>query len=180
MEATINAMQPGLYKKYREIVEEFMESNIGIYDDSMDMYRAIAVSDGYYGDRSSVVQLYGLTGKPILLEDILPENALSKDILPEAALSEDGMWEDGTAKMLEKKIYAVNGKKSVKIHEFLLQEKDVPLRYFISFVASRPGGKGYEERKRKQAQCYENSMVCNKGHTGERIFEYVKKCLEEG
>ncbi len=200
IEATINAMHPGLYKKYREIVDEFMESNIGIYDDSMDMYRAIAVSDGYYGDRSSVVQLYGLTGKPILLEDILPENALSKDILPEnalpkdillgnalpkdnlpeAALSEDGMWEDGTAKMLEKKIYAVNGKKSVKIHEFLLQEKDVPLRYFISFVASRPGGKGYEERKRKQAQCYENSMVCNKGHTGERIFEYVKKCLEEG
>ncbi len=167
LEATINAIQPGLYEKYREIVLEFTESNMGIYDDSIDMYRAIAVSDAYYGDRSSVVQLYGLTGKPILLEDILEEA-----VLPKGAISEDGMTEE--------KIYEVNGKDNVKIHEFLLYERDVPLRSFLSFVSAGPGGGRYEERKRKQAQCYENSMVCNKGHTGERIFEYVKNCRREG
>ena len=37
-----------------------------IYDESGDMYRAIAWSDAYYGDPSSVAVLYSMTGKPML------------------------------------------------------------------------------------------------------------------
>ena len=33
------------------------------------MHRAIAWSDGYYGDASSVAALYSLTGKPMLVSN---------------------------------------------------------------------------------------------------------------
>lgn len=41
-----------------------------IYDDSPDLHRAIEMSDAYFGDGSSIVELYKLTGKPILIQSI--------------------------------------------------------------------------------------------------------------
>ena len=42
----------------------------GIYDDSPEMNLAIAISDAYYGDPSSVVEVYKATGKPIMLQNV--------------------------------------------------------------------------------------------------------------
>ena len=42
----------------------------GFYDDTADLDRAIEISDAYYGDGSSVVQLYQQTGKPIMMQDV--------------------------------------------------------------------------------------------------------------
>lgn len=70
MEATIAAMCPQLAERYAKIVVKYKEAGWGIYDDSADMYRAIAVSDGYYGDKSSVVWLYQKTGKPVMLQNL--------------------------------------------------------------------------------------------------------------
>ena len=42
----------------------------GIYDDTPDIDRAIALSDAYYGDMSSVVELYKVTGKPIMIQNL--------------------------------------------------------------------------------------------------------------
>ena len=42
----------------------------GIYDDTADLDRAIAVSDGYYGDGSSVVQLCRERGIPVMYQDV--------------------------------------------------------------------------------------------------------------
>lgn len=69
-EATLASMRPHLLERYRRIVEEYRTEGWGIYDDSADMYRAIAVSDGYYGDRGSVVELYQKTGKPVMLQNV--------------------------------------------------------------------------------------------------------------
>ena len=55
---TIKSMRPVLWDKYKKIVERYRQENWGIYDDSSDMDRAIALSDGYYGDYSSIVHLY--------------------------------------------------------------------------------------------------------------------------
>lgn len=41
-----------------------------IYDDSADLHRAIALSDAYYGDYSSLVALYKATNKPLMLQNI--------------------------------------------------------------------------------------------------------------
>jgi hypothetical protein len=42
----------------------------GVYDDTADLHRAIAWSDAYYGDGSSVLRMYVATGKPVLRQNI--------------------------------------------------------------------------------------------------------------
>lgn len=71
-EATLASMRPMLYQRYMEILRAYRESAFGIYDDTADMDRAIAVSDAYYGDWSSIVWLYRQTGKPIMIQNVEP------------------------------------------------------------------------------------------------------------
>ncbi|MCI5584900.1 MAG: hypothetical protein MR383_05020 [Lachnospiraceae bacterium] len=66
--STIQSMRPQLWEKYKEIVEQYKEEGWGIYDDSSDLDRAVVLSDGYYGDPSSVVDVYEKTEKPILIQ----------------------------------------------------------------------------------------------------------------
>lgn len=70
MEATLSSMRPHLLAQYESLVREYRAAGWGIYDDSPDLDRAIAVSDAYYGDPSSVVQLYQQTGKPIMIQSV--------------------------------------------------------------------------------------------------------------
>ncbi len=67
--ATISSMKPHLQQRYAKILDEYLTGGWGIYDDSPDLDRAIILSDAYYGDRSSVVELYKRTGKPIMIEN---------------------------------------------------------------------------------------------------------------
>ena len=67
---TYGSMRPHLLNEYLSIVEDYVRGEWGIYDDTADMHRAIAMSDAYYGDRSSLVPLYNATGKPALLQNI--------------------------------------------------------------------------------------------------------------
>lgn len=70
MEATIKSMHPELWTEYQSIVENYRKEQWGIYDDTSDLNRAILLSDCYYGDPSSVVQLYKETGKPIMIQNV--------------------------------------------------------------------------------------------------------------
>lgn len=70
IKATIESMRPELWQEYEAIVERYREEGWGIYDDTADMDRAIAVSDAYYGDGSSLVQLYQKTGKPVMIQNV--------------------------------------------------------------------------------------------------------------
>lgn len=70
MEATLASMRPQLKERYARIVEGYRVEGWGIYDDSPDLDRAIAVSDAYYGDNSSIVWLYQRTGKPIMIQAV--------------------------------------------------------------------------------------------------------------
>lgn len=69
MDSTVKSMRPELWEEYSRIVKEYRAAGWGIYDDSADMNRAIQISDAYYGDGSSLVQLYQKTGKPMLLQN---------------------------------------------------------------------------------------------------------------
>lgn len=69
-EATIEAMRPNLWKKYQRIVEDYKRKDIGIYDDTPDYASGFALSDAYYGDFSSLVQLYQASGKLLLQQDV--------------------------------------------------------------------------------------------------------------
>lgn len=70
MEQTIESMRPDLLRAYKELVEAYQKEGWGIYDDSADMDRAVILSDAYYGDASSVVQVYKETGKPIMIQNV--------------------------------------------------------------------------------------------------------------
>ena len=70
IKATIESMRPQLWQKYQKVVEWYKEEGWGIYDGSPDMDRAIVISDAYYGDWSSIVQLYKETGKPVMIQDV--------------------------------------------------------------------------------------------------------------
>ncbi|MGN0325887.1 MAG: hypothetical protein ACI4DW_06230 [Lachnospiraceae bacterium] len=70
IQSTIASMRPQLWEEYQKIVEQYCREGFGIYDDSADLDRAIILSDGYYGDCSSVVQLYQKTGKPVMIQNV--------------------------------------------------------------------------------------------------------------
>ena len=70
MEQTIESMRPDLLATYQEIVDNYRQAGWGIYDDTPDMDRAVILSDAYYGDPSSVVQVYQETGKPIMIQNV--------------------------------------------------------------------------------------------------------------
>jgi hypothetical protein len=70
LEATISSMRPEILEKYQKLIETFRISGWGIYDDTADLNRAIAMADAYYGDYSSVVQLCKKAGIPIMLQNM--------------------------------------------------------------------------------------------------------------
>lgn len=69
MEATLQSMRPEILAEYQKLKKIYIAENWGIYDDTADLHRAIVCSNAYYGDGSSVVQMYKKTGKPIMIQD---------------------------------------------------------------------------------------------------------------
>ena len=70
IQATIESMRPQLWEGYKEIRDRYVEEGWGIYDDSADVDRAVVLSDAYYGDGSSVVQLCRKQYKTVLFQDV--------------------------------------------------------------------------------------------------------------
>ena len=67
---TLSTMVPRLKESYQKLKDVFISRKLGIYDDNPDIEMSIAVSDAYIGEgSSSVVQLFGFTGKPIFFTE---------------------------------------------------------------------------------------------------------------
>lgn len=94
--ATVGSMRPQLLQAYREVVREYRESGAGIYDDSADLHRAIALSSVYYGDSgSSLAAMYAVTGKPVIWQEVEQASAFNAPALVLSGLTagEDGkLW----------------------------------------------------------------------------------------
>jgi len=67
--STVSSMEPQAWEVYNALVNNYTSKGWGIYDDTADLDRAIAYSDAYYGDGSSVVELYTHTGKPVMIQN---------------------------------------------------------------------------------------------------------------
>ena len=70
IESTLTSMRPMLWEQYQKIRDSYIADGWGIYDDSADMNRALALSDAYYGDGSSLVALYEKTGKLCMKQNV--------------------------------------------------------------------------------------------------------------
>ena len=75
---SIASVCPELSHEYEQIVTNYSRAGFGIYDDTPDLHRAIACTDGYYGDWSSLVFMYIVTGKPVVMQDI---NTIDNEVL---------------------------------------------------------------------------------------------------
>ncbi len=73
IQATIESMRPQLWAEYQQIKDRYIEEGWGIYDDTPDVDRAVVLSDAYYGDWSSVVQLCKEKGIPMMIQDVAAE-----------------------------------------------------------------------------------------------------------
>ncbi len=70
IKATTKSMRPNLWMDYEKIVDQYKTEAWGIYDDSAELNRAIALSDGYYGDPSSLVQLCQKVKMPVMIQNV--------------------------------------------------------------------------------------------------------------
>ncbi len=70
MEITLKKMDIELYKRFISIKGKYISERVGIYDDTSDVDRAIVLSDAYYGDQSSLVQLFILSEKSVMIENL--------------------------------------------------------------------------------------------------------------
>ncbi|MDE7323999.1 MAG: hypothetical protein K2N73_15060 [Lachnospiraceae bacterium] len=70
IESTLQSMRPEIMRKYMAMKEQYIAEGWGIFDDTADVDRAVVLSDAYYGDSSSVVQMYQQTGKPVMIQNV--------------------------------------------------------------------------------------------------------------
>lgn len=66
---TAKSMNPEAVEPYLKLVEYYKKQGFGIYDDSENLHRAVNVADAYYGDASSVTELFREQGKPVMIMD---------------------------------------------------------------------------------------------------------------
>jgi CDP-glycerol glycerophosphotransferase (TagB/SpsB family) len=69
-DATYKSMRPHIMIEYKKIVADYLQDGWGIFDDTPDLHRALAWTDAYYGDISSLVALYECTKKPIMIQSL--------------------------------------------------------------------------------------------------------------
>lgn len=68
LEISMNVVKEEYRTAYHELKREYLEKNIGIYDDTPDIADTVALCDAYIGDAgTSVTSLFGVTGKPLFI-----------------------------------------------------------------------------------------------------------------
>ena len=67
---TIRAINPSVETQYLKIVENYKYEGWGIYDDTSDLNRSISIADAYFGDWSSVVTMFQMAKKPVMLQNM--------------------------------------------------------------------------------------------------------------
>lgn len=97
-ESTLASMRPDMLSEYQQMVNQYRQEGWGIFDDGVDLQWAIAETDAYYGDRSSVVQLFREARKPVMIQDVTVRTqreikAEDIPIWPSAfCVDEDDVW----------------------------------------------------------------------------------------
>lgn len=79
LESTFDSMRKDFRPMYDQLKQQFLREGLGIYDDTPDIEKTIALCDAYIGDDgTSVTSMFGIAGKPLF---VLKNNI---NTLPEA------------------------------------------------------------------------------------------------
>lgn len=68
VQATLESILPEFSEEYVKIIEEYKKEAWGIYDDTSDLNRAIALADAYYGTPSSLTHLCCKKRIPVMIQ----------------------------------------------------------------------------------------------------------------
>jgi len=160
--ATVKSMRPQLLDEYKQVIADYKLGNWGIYDDSTDLHRAIAWADAYYGDWSSLVSMYQITGKPVRIGNTeqvnsqitaQPEHLLLDEFIRDISLLESAF-------------------------ACCYRESEVArLTDYLNFLVSN----SYEDKMNKfKAKCIEiiqNTNAHADGTSGQTIYAFIKNTV---
>lgn len=156
---TIKSMNPAILEPYCRVIEKFKRLSNGIYDETSEPHLAIALADAYIGDGSSMVTMFGITGKPVYIRNL----ALSK----KGKKKVDMTTQEGANRLLlEMEKERV---KSVYKEEYMEPE------VFTDMVIT-----GMDPLKAFRKEEFQNIIFDANGKAGVSIWKYVYKELTRG
>ncbi len=178
-ETTLRSMRPDLLKEYLSIVEKFKLYGKGIFDESEDLHRALAWSDGMISDESSLLLLYAATGKPFYIPSITKA-------LPQPILESGTDYHEPLARRLENMRIGEGanvGNWNICIWWDNFLEEDVIrntkfqdyTKRFIDFIVHPENYPEAEEYKKLQLQMIQDFVVNADGTAGQKIYEFIKQ-----
>ena len=105
--STIDSMRPQLRDEYLLLVQQIQEEECGILPQTPAPTLAMALSDAYYGDCSSLLTTFRVTGKPMKMQDVWREDerAFLMELLNENNSSGKNMERDTRDKQIGSIIY---------------------------------------------------------------------------
>lgn len=81
-EATIKSMRYDIENDYKKLKNEFLSLGLGEFDTAPEAYEAMAASDCYFGAGGSLIPIYSITGKPMMVTDYHYPNGISEACIP--------------------------------------------------------------------------------------------------
>ena len=160
-QATVMSMAPGLSEAYAAVLKWASASDQVVLDDSVDLHRAIHAADAYYGGNSSVVPLFGLTGKPIVIQNCdIKTDERRGEAMPQGWIPE--VWDES----LRYSRYARYARLEHHIFEGVLTY----LKGFWEGGGTLVPG---------QQEFFASLAAHSDGTAGERIHRYIMSCLQD-
>ena len=150
--ATVTSMVPDCEPLYTAYEDRARRSGRVIVDTSADLQRAIHNTHAYYGQWSSIVELFGFTGKPMVIQDANVETDVPRPEVPQ----DDGPNAALTA-------YARP--------EWFVYDGAIE---YLRRMLSQPDG-----RVPGQHQFFASLAAHSDGTAGEHIHDYVISCLAD-
>jgi hypothetical protein len=83
---TLKSMRPQILADYIVFKEEFEKKDWVIIDRNKDAYKAMTVSDCYFGAGGSLITIYSITGKPMMVTDYYYPKGISEQTISMEAL----------------------------------------------------------------------------------------------
>lgn len=178
-ETTLRSMRPAFLQEYLHIVQDFKDSGRGIFDNTEDLHRAIAWSDGMISDESSLLLLYTATGKPFYIPSITKA-------LPQPMFDNGSDFHAPLAGRLENMRSAKGanvGNWNICIWWDNFLEEDLMrnthfndfTNRFIDFVTHREKYPEAKEYSQLQVQMFRDFAVNADGTAGQKIYEFMKQ-----
>lgn len=180
---TYQSMRPQLLRDYLATVKAYQQEGVGIYDTSDHLHRAVAYGDLYYGDLSSVLTLFVVTEKPVLLQQVEVLGMLQEE--QNSYIFSDAWMEGFRANVQKKPLhpYWPGAIREQYYHWDTNTLGELQLGYdvlalFLDFIQNQSSSEkqqNFKELLGYRSKNREEHGLQMDGKSGERIFQSVKE-----